>query len=354
MTQSQKFDLQDRKKTRERLRREKPIVYQKFLQLDQKKVKGEAPPPVIEIAYKYDCNFRCKHCFASRFIKKEKSLSLQDLGNLTEQANELGVYQFILQGGEPLFWPDLDKVVKALKPKEFYLGLVTNASLLNKEKVIHLRNIGIDKIVISLDSFDRVAYEENRNRPGIFDHTLDMLFAAKEAGLRVVINTVVTKQNVRAPQLLNLIKFVKKHGFIVYVNFATALGSWEGRYDLLLGKHDADYIYDLNRQHEVIKRDIFPYKGIKVGCPALRSVVYITQYGDVLPCPFIHISVGNILEEPLSKILERGRRVKWFNGRSPVCLASEDLNFIKNKIAKTYGKPSPVGMDEVFTQEELD
>lgn len=353
MTKSKSFDIQDRTRTRERLKKEKPILYQKFLELDQKLSKGETPPPVIEIAYKYDCNFRCQHCFAGRFIKKEKSLSLKDLGSLVKQAQQLGVYQFILQGGEPLFWPDFDKIIAALKPKEFYLGLVTNASLLNKEKAKHLRKIGIDKIVISLDSYDELQYEENRNRPGAFNHTVDMLFKAKEAGLRVVINTVVTKQNVRDPQLLKLVEFAKKNGFIVYVNFATAIGNWEGRYDLLLDKSDADYIYDLNCQHEVIKRDIFPYKGIKVGCPALRSVVYITQYGDVLPCPFIHISVGNILNEPLAKILKRGRAVKWFNGRSSDCLASENMDFIKNKVAKTYGKPSPVDMNEVFTKDEL-
>lgn len=350
---SKKFDLQDRRETRERLKREKPVVYNKFLQLDQKFSKGEKPPPVIEIAYRYDCNFRCKHCFASRFIKKKKMLTLQNMRDLSKQANELGIYQFILQGGEPLFWPDFDEVVNALNPKEFYIGLVTNASLLTKKKAVHLRNIGIDKIVISLDSYDAIQYEENRNRPELFNHTIEALFWAKEAGLRVVINTVATKQNVRAPQLIKLVKFAKKHGFIIYVNFATPIGSWEGRYDLLLDQDDADYIYDLNLKYDVIKRDIFPYKGIKVGCPAFRAIVYITQYGDVLPCPFIHISVGNILEESLSKIIERGMRVKWFKDHSSVCLASEDMNFIKNKIAKTYGKPSPVSLSEVFTKEEF-
>ena len=127
----------------------------------------------------------------------------------------------------------------------------------------------------------------------------------------------------------------------------------KGGYDLLLDKDDADYIYDLNLQYDVIKRDIFPYKGIKVGCPALREIVYITQYGDVLPCPFIHISVGSIFKESLSQIIEQGMRIKWFKNRSPVCLASEDRNFIKNKLAKTYGKPSPVNMYEIFTEDEF-
>jgi MoaA/NifB/PqqE/SkfB family radical SAM enzyme len=354
MSEEKNFDHRDRIQTRKRLKREKPVLYEKFLELEKKLAQGEDPPPVIEIAYRYDCNLTCKHCFAARFAKKERSLSLEDMRDLSGQAHKLGIYQFILQGGEPLFWNDLDDVVAAINPKEFYMGLVTNASLLNKKKLIHLRNIGIDKIVMSLDSYDMTQYEKNRNRPGLFNHTVSMLFQAREAGLRVVINTVATKQNVRDPQLLKLVEFTKKNGFIVYVNFATPIGNWEGRYDLLLDKDDADYIYDLNCKHEVIKRDIFPYKGIKVGCPAFRSIVYITQYGDVLPCPFIHISIGNILNEPLSRIIKRGMRIKWFRDHPTVCLASEDMDFIKNKIAKTYGKHSPVSMHEVFTEDEFD
>lgn len=349
-------DIQDRNKTRERLRREKPIVYDKFIQLDKKLEKGESPAPVIEIAYRYDCNLRCKHCFADRFRfekKNKKKVSLDDLKKLSQQANELEVYQFILQGGEPIFWRDFDDVVKALNPKEFYLGLVTNATLLNKEKIMHLREVGIDKIVMSLDSYDAVQYEEIRNRVGLFEHTIKMILLAKEVGLRVVVNTLAIKQNVRSPKLLQLIELAKKHDFIIYVNFAAPIGNWEGRYDLLLDKDDAAYIYDLNKRHEIVKRDIFPYKGINVGCPAFRSIIYITETGDVLPCPFIHISVGNILRESLSKIIENGMRIKWFKNRPAVCLACEDTGFIKNVIAKTYGKPSPVDMNEIFTKDDL-
>ena len=354
MTEKKEADLTDRAQTRERLRREKPAVYAKFLQLDEKLKKGEAPPPVIELAYRYDCNLSCKHCFASRFEKKDRKLSIQEVKALSRQATELGAYQFILQGGEPLYWKEFDEVVAAIDPKQFYLGLVTNATLLNKEKVAHLRRIGIDKIVISLDSFDMEQYEDNRSAPGLFKHTIDRILQAKAAGLRVVINTLATKQNVRGTQLLKLIEFAKQNDLIVYANFAAPIGSWEGRYDLLLDRDDADYVYGLNARHEVIKRDIYPFRGQKIGCPAFRSVVYITQYGDVLPCPFIHISVGNLFENSLAQILKKGMRLKIFKNPPQVCLACEHTDFIKNKIAKTYGKPSPANVDEIFSREEFD
>ena len=353
MTNSVKTDLRDRTRTRERLRIGKPAVYQKFIELDKKTAKGSSSPPVIELAYRYACNLTCKHCFASRFSKKERSLTVKDVKDLSRQASALGVYQFILQGGEPLFWPDFDEVVNAINPKEFYMGLVTNAALLDAGKVAHLRDIGIDKIVVSLDSYDAAQYEKNRNRPGLFKHTISVLLQAKDAGLRVVINALATKQNVRDQHLIKLIEFAKGNDFMVYVNLAAPIGSWEGRYDLLLDKDDTDYLYALNRKYEVLKRDIYPYMGLKAGCPAFRSVVYITEYGDVLPCPFIHISIGSIFDEPLSEIMDRGMRIKWFKDHPRACLACEDMGFIKKVIAKTYGKPSPASMYEIFSKEEL-
>jgi len=354
MPETENKDLQDRQQTRERLRREKPVVYDKLLKLDERLQKGEAVAPVIEVAYSYDCNLSCQHCFAARFERRERSLTVDDMRDLAAQAAAMDVYQFILQGGEPLFWPDFDEVVAALRPKEFYLGLVTNATLLDQGKIQHLRASGIDKLVISLDAYDAEQYEKTRNRKGIFEHTVHMLLKAREAGLRVIINALVTKQNVRSQALLDLIAFVKQQDLILYINFAAPIGKWEGRYDLLLDEADADYIYDLNRRHQVIRRDIYPYRGKKVACPALQKVVYITQYGDVLPCPFIHISVGNIFEKPLARIIGEGRRVKWFQGTSAVCLACEDLNFIKKKIARIYGRPSPLDMQEIFTHDEFD
>ena len=247
MSERRKVDQQDRRRTRARLKKEKPLVYKKLIQLDKKMASGEAVAPVIEIAYRYDCNLNCQHCFAARFARKGRSLNVKNLEDLAAQAASLGVYQFILQGGEPLYWSDFDDVVKAIRPKEFYLGLVTNASLLNAKKIAHLRKIGIDKIVMSLDSYDKQLYEKNRNQRGLFKHTINMLLEAKKAGLRVVINTLVTKQSVRDPKLLELVDFAKQHNFMLYVNFASPIGNWEGRYDLLLDKNDADYIYQLNK-----------------------------------------------------------------------------------------------------------
>jgi MoaA/NifB/PqqE/SkfB family radical SAM enzyme len=79
----------------------------------------------------------------------------------------------------------------------------------------------------------------------------------------------------------------------------------------------------------------------------------MTQYGDILPCGFIHISMGSIFEESLGDILRRGQSVKHFKEYNPLCLSGEDRNFINKYMSKFYGKPLPIHWSEAFTDEDF-
>jgi len=83
-------------------------------------------------------------------------------------------------------------------------------------------------------------------------------------------------------------------------------------------------------------------------------MVSITKYGDIMPCPYIHVSLGNFFEESLKDILERGMRIKYFGKYVGTCLIAEDREFISNYlIKKIYGKPLPVPYKEVFGNEDF-
>ena len=87
-------------------------------------------------------------------------------------------------------------------------------------------------------------------------------------------------------------------------------------------------------------------------CGTVKRLLFVTKYGDVLPCGFIHISIGNIFEEKLSDIIDRGRNIKYFAYKTPKCLSGENRTFIKKYMSKFYGKPIPVSYKEVFTEDD--
>lgn len=339
---------------REKLMREKPLAWAKIKNIAERHAQGIATP-IIDIAYKYACNLSCEHCTASRFQKKgpQRHLNPQDLRRISDEADALGFCQFCISGGEPLIFKDLDEVIRSLQPDRFHLTMSTNGHFLDKAMATRLRAMGLDKVKISLDDFDEKRHNENRNSDGAYRKAIDAMLTAREAGLSVVVQTVVTHQNCQAQRTFDMAKFAQEHGFTVDVLIARATGSWEGRHDLLIDESDAQFLREAHDKHPVLHRDTFPSYGLNKGCGCVHSTLHITEYGDVLPCVYIHIGIGNIFRESLAEVVKRGQSIKWFSQYSPLCLSGEDRNFINTYMTKFYGKPLPIDWTEAFTEEDF-
>jgi MoaA/NifB/PqqE/SkfB family radical SAM enzyme len=116
---------------------------------------------------------------------------------------------------------------------------------------------------------------------------------------------------------------------------------------MMLTDDDIKYINSLQQKSPYLRRDV-DSNYFKRGCCAVKEVIYIDPYGNVLPCPFLHIYLGNLKKESLADILKRSLQYAPFQKYSQKCLAAEDHDFI-GLLRKTYKK-----IDRVpFTLEEL-
>lgn len=338
---------------RERLQREKPLVLERLKTINERLRLGIATP-MIDIAYNYACNLKCQHCAASRFARKARKLTVADLRNISDQAYDLGLCQFILSGGEPLILKNLQEVILALQPEKFHLGMSTNGFFLSKEMARSLKSWGLDKVKISMDDFDEEQHDKNRNTAGAYQKAIAAMLNADEAGLAVAIQSVVSHQNCRTERTLKMAKFAQEHGFSLDVIIARAIGAWEGNHDVLIDADDAAFLRKGHDLFPSLHRDTFPTYGLNRGCNCVKALLHITQYGDVLPCVFIHISIGNIFEESLSDIIKRGESIKFFNRYNPLCLSGEDRGFIEKYMTKFYGKPLPLHWSEAFDEDDFE
>ena len=344
--------IQVEKERREKLIREKPYVMEKIFKYAEREKNGENIP-LIEIIYDHKCNMKCAHCSNAIYEKKERALTPDDVAKIAQQADVLGLAQFSISGGEPLLFDDLDEVVEAINPQKFHISISTNGFYLTLEKAQHLKAIGVDKVKISLDSIDRGVYAKTRLREDSYDKAIAALFNAKEAGLQAVVQTVISHQNCQTEPTKELAKFCQKNGFNMDIMIARAIGRWEGKEEVLIDEKDAQYMVDLHEQYPMVHRDVFPTYGQCEGtCGAVKKLLFVTKYGDVLPCGFIHISIGNIFEESLKDIIARGASIKFFAHRTPKCLSGENRYFIKHYMSKFYGKPIPVSYRAVFTDDD--
>lgn len=337
---------------RAKLKAEKPLVYEKIIKYDEKVAKGESAA-IIDFCFDYKCNMHCKHCCNLSFAKKDREMTLDDLRDFARQADELGLAQFNISGGEPLTFDNLDDIIAALDPEKFHIAISSNGLLLTKERAKHLKEIGVDKIRISLDSFDEEKYKETRHQEHAYSKAVQALFNAQEAGMQTGINTMISHQSCITPETEALAKFANDNGFNLDILIARAIGAWEGKEEVLISREDDDYLKNLRNEYPVLTRDTYPSYGQNRGCGTVKYILHLTKYGDILPCAFIHISLGNIFEEPLKDIIERGLRIKWFNEYQPLCLSGEHRNFIKKYMSKFYGKPLPISYKEAFTEDDF-
>lgn len=340
-------------KNRNKLKDEKPYVYEKMIKLGEKIRRGESIA-IIQFQYNYACNFQCKHCSVKRFQgKKEgRQFTMEDVRDLARQADEMGLARFVITGGEPLVFKDLDDLVEAIDPQKFYINCDTNGWFLNEEKARHLKSMGVDRIQLSIDSLDADEHDSFRNAKGSHERAMKAVDAAINADLGIFVQTVVTKQRLHSDEFIKFIEYFNKKGVGVFVNYAKPVGSWEGNFDVLVNKKDMKYMEELEKKYKVFTH-LTPAYGLDMGCIAVKGMISVTKYGDVLPCPYIHISIGNVFKEPLEDIVKRGLSIKHFGERVGTCLIAEDRNFINNYIAKkVYGKPLPVDYSEVFTEKD--
>ncbi len=337
---------------RERLKKEKPVVFEKILKIKER-VENGIPTPMIDIAYNYICNLSCRHCMISRLTPKASHLNPAMMRNISNQAHELGLCQFTLSGGEPLLFPDLEEVIAALQPDKFHLSMSTNGHFLTLEKAQFLKSIGLDKVKISLDDFDAARHDENRGSQGAYAKAIAAMENAREAGLNVAIQTVVSHQNCRTERTWQLAEFGEKNGFAVDVMLAKPVGEWEGRHDVMIDDADLAFLKEVHERYPALHLDTFPTYGIDRGCGCVNSNLHITPYGDVLPCGFIHITLGNLFEESLDTILRRGMSIKHFGCYQAKCLSGHNRHFVEQYMSKFYGKALPISWKDAFTGEDF-
>ena len=213
---------------RNKLQKEKPYVYEKIMKYKEKEARGESVA-MIDFCFDYKCNMHCSHCSNLSLTPKEKILTLENLRDFANQADELGLAQFTISGGEPLTFDNLDEIILALNPQKFHIGMSTNGLLLTLERAKHLKEIGLDKVKISIDSINEEVYNQTRQQAGSYNKAIQALFNAQEAGLQTNIQTVISHQNCITEDTERLAKFANDNGFNMDIMIAKAVGRWEGK-----------------------------------------------------------------------------------------------------------------------------
>ena len=174
------------------------------------------------------CNFRCPYCMPAevygdryQFLPKPQVLAFEEIARLVGLFAQLGVNKVRLTGGEPLVRADLDRLVDMLSHIDGVddLTLTTNGYLLARQ-VQGLKDAGLRRITVSLDSLDEDVFRKMNGRGYGTERVLRGIQRADQVGLSPIKINCVVQRGVNDHTIVDVARHFRGTGHIVrYIEY---------------------------------------------------------------------------------------------------------------------------------------
>lgn len=293
------------------------------------------------------CNLRCRHCYQDGRSSDEMTLSeIKDV--ITEVSDMLKAWtethalvfspSFNITGGEPFLRKELFEILREIRDRGFGVFLLTNGTLVNRERAKTLAELGISGAQVSIEGPEDV--HDSIRGAGSFAAATAGIERLIDSGVPVTLN--VTLSGLNAEQVKKIIAFGSQVG-AKRVGFSRLVPSGKGS-SLLASMLAADQVKALYasllsleiKGLEIVTGDPIASQmksaarrdagNIAVsGCSAGVSGLTIHSNGDVSPCRRMPIRLGNVRSDSLreiwaaSPVLEALRDRRRYTGKCGVC-----------------------------------
>jgi MoaA/NifB/PqqE/SkfB family radical SAM enzyme len=121
------------------------------------------------------------------------------------------------------------------------------------------------------------------------------------------------------------LKYCQAKDILLHSNLPALFGNWKDRDDLFLTPESQKSIRQLYKNKHIRSCEMSSY--FSCACTSGLEKLHITAYGDVLPCAFIPVSFGNILQDDLSSIRKRILEFPFFKQHNEMCIPSTNRQY---------------------------
>lgn len=296
-------------------------------------------PLVVSWNVTAKCNLKCAHCYINaKDTKLPNELSTEGAKMLIHQIIEVSRPLLILSGGEPLLREDIYEIIRYGADRGLRMGMGSNGILIDDEVSRRLKDAGMETVAISLDSSIPDRHDEFRGVKGCWDHAVNAIKALKKSRIQVQVNCTVTPQNYdEIDNIMSLAEDLSVENFHLF--FLVPTGRGTGLKDITPRMYE-DMISSTLAKTRKYKLDVKPScapqfmrvakeQGVDMsrwvrGCMAGLYYCRIYPSGEVTPCPYMPLTVGNVREKSFKDI--------WFN--SEVFKSLRDFDKLKGKCGK--------------------
>ena len=302
------------------------------------------------------CNLKCQHCRAeAQYDVVAGELSTAEIFEVADAIRRDADPILILTGGEPLARSDWYKVAEHCCRIFSRVALATNGTLIDDAVAARIKATGIQRVSISLDGACAETHDAFRGQQGSFTEALRGFDCLKRAGMSLQANVTVTRHNVaEIDALLTLMLERGVDAFHVFMLVPVGCGAeidestrlspeqndevlrwlfhksleFSGRVQL---KATCAPTYfrimreEAQKQHIALPSSGHGMQAVTRGCLAGSGVCFISRTGDVQPCGYLPLAVGNVREQALgdiwrqSSVFAKLRDPDMLSGKCRVC-----------------------------------
>ncbi|MDO8724940.1 MAG: heme b synthase [Candidatus Methanoperedens sp.] len=292
------------------------------------------PPRLIAWELTNACNLACIHCRASAI--KDPAPDELSTAEAKHFVDELIEYKpiIILTGGEPLLRKDVYDIAQYASGHGLRVVLATNGTLLTPDIARHLKEVGIQRVSISIDGSTKETHDIFRGEPGAFDGAMLGINMLKNEGISFQINTTITKRNLtQIPNIYDLALELGASALHIFLLVPTGRGEEIESEEIPPEEYERvlNWFYDKSRTSPIqLKATCAPHyfrimrqrakeEGIKItrethgleamtkGCLGGSGFCFISSTGNVYPCGYLPALAGNIRQKPFKMIWEKSK-----------------------------------------------
>jgi len=286
------------------------------------------------------CNLFCQHCYRDAGKQVGNELTTEQGFSLLNEIAKAGFKILVFSGGEPFLRKDIFDLTRQAASLGLRPVYGTNGTLLTKEMAKKIKAAGGASVAISLHMVNKEKLDRFCGVAGSFSSSVQAMKNCKAIGMPFQVNTTVFNKNF--DEIEDICDFAKDLGAKSHhVLFMVPTGRAKNIEQECLSKVQTEQLIKrLLKKREELNFDIRPtcapqfmriarqlHKNVgrhTRGCLAGISYCSIIPNGDVWPCPYFSLKVGNVLETPFSEIWKnssvfRNLRSLDYSGKCGIC-----------------------------------
>jgi len=277
------------------------------------------------------CGLACRHCRASAMAERSPlELTLDEGKRLLDDITGFGrpYPHVVFTGGDPLLRPDLEELVAAATERTIGCSLAPAATgLLTKTALDRLKAAGVQNISLSIDGSTAEIHDGFRGVAGTFETTLESARIAREAGLPIQVNTLITDETLAdLPAIYELMTTLDIMRWSLFYLISVGRGSALREVSPAESERLNRWLFDLSRTapFQVKTTEAMHYRRVAIkamqaegmddeaiartsvgrgfGIRDGNGIMFVNHDGAVYPSGFLPIAVGNVRETSIVEL----------------------------------------------------